>query len=275
MSYLIWMVTIVMAAFALTFVVVPLTRERQELRKITLAAALLVPLGAIGMYALIGEPGTTVHASAGSSASRDPGTGTDTQQPGTKVGSVASLVGGLVERLKQQPDDANGWLLLARSYEHLGEMEKAAAAYAKASALGASDEELEASLTAAKSSSGGEAEIHGRVTLDASAMGQVEPTDTVFIFAKAVNGSSMPVAALREPAKDLPFEFVLSDRQSMVDIARLSNFESVVVGARISRSGNAMQDDTGLTVQSDPVKVVGGDFIELIITSAHVADSSY
>jgi hypothetical protein len=275
MSYLLWIVTIAMAAFALTFVVIPLSRDRQGSRKITLAVALLVPLAAIGMYALTGQPGATVSTPAESPGFRDTGAATVKQQSGTRVGSVASLVGGLKERLKEHPDDPNGWLLLARSYEHLGQVEEAADAYAEASALGALDAKLEASLVTAISSSGGRAEIHGRVSLAAGVIDQVEPTDTVFVFAKAANGSSMPVAALRGPATDLPFEFVLNDRQSMVNIAKLSNFETVVVGARVSRSGNAMQDDTGLTVQSDPVKVIGGEFVDLKITSASVAGDSY
>lgn len=275
MSYLFWIISIAMASFALTFVVIPLTQNRDGLQRVKLAAALLVPILAIGMYTLLGEPSATESSLERSGEPRNSGVGGVTQQSATKVGTVASLVGGLAERLKEEPDDAKAWLLLARSYEHLGRREEAAAAYARASALGESDVSLEASLAKGNRSTGGKAEIHGRVSLAAAVSDQVEPTDTVFVFAKAVNGSSMPVAALRQSAGDLPFDFVLNDRLSMVDIAKLSNFETVVVGARISRSGNAMQDDMGLTVQSDPVKVVNGDFVELQIKPGTISDGSF
>jgi cytochrome c-type biogenesis protein CcmH len=49
-------------------------------------------------------------------------------------------------RLQQDPDDAKGWLLLARSYDHLGRGHDAVAAYQKATQLGLTDSELEARL---------------------------------------------------------------------------------------------------------------------------------
>ena len=66
----------------------------------------------------------------------------------------------------------------------------------------------------------------------------VSPTDTLFVFARAAEGPRMPVAILRAQAKDLPLEFTLDDRSSMMG-AKLSEQKSVIVGARISRSGNA------------------------------------
>ena len=43
------------------------------------------------------------------------------------------------QRLEEHPDDAKGWLLLAKSYDHVGRPEDAAAAYDKARELGLSD----------------------------------------------------------------------------------------------------------------------------------------
>ena len=64
----------------------------------------------------------------------------------TSIGSVESMVGGLEQRLQQQPADGKGWLLLAKSYRHLGRMDDARNAYAKAEALGNGDAIVAAQL---------------------------------------------------------------------------------------------------------------------------------
>ena len=48
---------------------------------------------------------------------------------------IRAMVEGLAEKLKENPDDLKGWLMLARSYEVLGEVEKAGQARARAEAL--------------------------------------------------------------------------------------------------------------------------------------------
>lgn len=63
-----------------------------------------------------------------------------------KLGPVAGLVGGLEQRLAESPEDAKGWLLLAKSYDHLGDNQKASTAYARAVELGLSDAEFEQKL---------------------------------------------------------------------------------------------------------------------------------
>ena len=63
-----------------------------------------------------------------------------------KLDSVANLVGGLETRLQENPEDAKGWLLLAKSYDHLGDNEKALRAYTKAVELGLSDTHMEMKL---------------------------------------------------------------------------------------------------------------------------------
>lgn len=59
-----------------------------------------------------------------------------------KTASVTQLLAGLETRLAQSPDDGKGWLLLAKSYEHLGRLGNAASAYEKANALGVTDEQF-------------------------------------------------------------------------------------------------------------------------------------
>ena len=65
-----------------------------------------------------------------------------------KSASVGALVGGLEARLVANPDDAKGWILLAKSHDHLGNSEKAWAAYSRARDLGMTDETLELKLAA-------------------------------------------------------------------------------------------------------------------------------
>jgi cytochrome c-type biogenesis protein CcmH len=65
-----------------------------------------------------------------------------------KSASVGSLVGGLEARLASNPEDAKGWILLARSHDHLGNEKEAWNAYSRARELGMTDETLELKLAA-------------------------------------------------------------------------------------------------------------------------------
>lgn len=61
---------------------------------------------------------------------------------GTETGQVASMVDRLAQRLKDQPQDAEGWAMLARSYSVLGRHPEALKAYEKAIALRKDDANL-------------------------------------------------------------------------------------------------------------------------------------
>jgi cytochrome c-type biogenesis protein CcmH len=81
--------------------------------------------------------------------------------------------------------------------------------------------------------------ISGTVALDPTLAGMVGPRDTLFIFARAADGPRMPVAISRVPATGFPVRFLLDDSMSMTPNFRLSQQKQVVVGARISKSGDA------------------------------------
>ncbi len=49
----------------------------------------------------------------------------------------------------------------------------------------------------------------------------------------------LPLEFTRHRVRDLPLEFTLDDRHAMSPAATLSSAQSVVIEARISRSGNA------------------------------------
>lgn len=81
--------------------------------------------------------------------------------------------------------------------------------------------------------------ISGTVTLDASLKGKVSPTDTLFIVARAPDGSNPPLAVKRFAVSDLPVHFNLDDTAAMIPSRTLSRFSEVMLIARISKSGLA------------------------------------
>jgi len=109
--------------------------------------------------------------------------------------------------------------------------------------------------------------VAGTVALGASLKGKAAPTDTVFVFARAADGPRMPLAIVRRQVKDLPFEFALDDSMAMAPNMKLSSFPEVVVGARISKSGNATPQAGDLEGLSRPVKV-GATGVAIVIDSA-------
>ena len=62
---------------------------------------------------------------------------------------IASLVGGLEQKLAAQPDDLDGWALLAQSYAFMGDAAAADAAIKKAIALGMDEQTLRARVDSA------------------------------------------------------------------------------------------------------------------------------
>ncbi len=107
-------------------------------------------------------------------------------------------------------------------------------------------------LAAAAPASG--ATIAGRVDISPALASKVALTDTVFIFARAVDGPRVPLAVLRVPAKELPKDFRLDDSMGMGPSAKLSAAPAVIVEARISKSGNATPQAGDLSGKSGPVK---------------------
>jgi cytochrome c-type biogenesis protein CcmH len=265
---------------------------------------------------------------------------------GSAMGQIEAMVGKLEDRLKSQPDDAEGWSMLGRSYSALGRYPDSVKAFqrvvdmrpkdaqgyadladAKAMAAGrklagepaaliAKALELdpknlkalalagtiafdgndfakaarlwEAAIAAAEPGSelarnleGGVAEarsraglpaasapaapaavaaaagttVTGKVQLAATLKGRASPEDTVFVFARATEGPKMPLAIVRKQVKDLPFDFTLDDSTSMGPQFRLSSAKQVVVGARVSKSGNATAQPGDLQGFSQPVSV--------------------
>jgi cytochrome c-type biogenesis protein CcmH len=114
--------------------------------------------------------------------------------------------------------------------------------------------EAEAEPAAGAPASSG-AIVKGRVQLAATLAAKAAPNDTVFVFARATQGPRMPLALLKRQVKDLPLEFALDDSMAMMPNMKLSNYSTVVIGARVSKGGDAMPSSGDLQGFSDPVKV--------------------
>src|SRR5205085_487547 len=96
--------------------------------------------------------------------------------------------------------------------------------------------------------------IEGRVDVSPALASKVALNDIVFIFARAAEGQRMPLAVLRIPAKELPRDFSLDDSMGMGPGAKLSAAASVIVEARISKSGNALPQSGDMFGRSAPLK---------------------
>ncbi len=326
-----------------------------------LAAGAFVVLIAAAGYLWTGSPSLVTET--GAVAAAQPASAPHALGPE----QIAAMAEKLKERLKEKPDDAEGWAMLGRSYAVLGRAQEAVPAYAKAvelvgedaglladyadvlalannrslegepmkviqRALKANPDQLKAlSLAgtyafdkkdyagavkywerivvlaptspdapkdprfvdqvrasvaearqlagmppaadaptaapmaqAVQAPQGGEAPaaapnpdafVSGKVTLSAGLAGKASPDDTVFIFARAAQGPRMPLAIIRKQVKDLPIEFRLDDAMAMQPAMRLSAFPQVVVGARVSKRGDAVPQPGDLEGASQPVKV--------------------
>ena len=105
------------------------------------------------------------------------------------------------------------------------------------------------------------------VSLDPALAAGAAAGDTVFIFARAVSGPRMPLAIVRKQVSDLPVTVTLDDSTAMAPSMKLSNFDAVAVGARVSKSGTAMPQSGDLQGLVAPVTPGSGETVELAIDS--------
>jgi cytochrome c-type biogenesis protein CcmH len=119
------------------------------------------------------------------------------------------------------------------------------------------------SLEAAQGSA--RVEVSGTVSVESRLASRVGRGSTLFIYAKAVDSPGPPLAVLRTTTGDWPVSFRLDDSMAMVPSRRLSQFQKVVVEARISRSGQATPAPGDLYVTSEALTPGAGRKLALII----------
>lgn len=313
-------------------------------RSAAVVISILIPIMALTLYNMLGAKEAGLH----------PEDAAPQVQAEGHEGTLEEQVRKLQDHLQQNPDDAEGWMMLARSYYFLKQYGAAAETFGRASSLQQDSNaelladyadalamangrnmagkpyelvkkalaiqpqfqkalwlagtatyqagDLEATLEYWKrlleifpkgsenymqmqknigeiqqkmglpvdeveqaASAAGGPSISGVVNLDESLMLQAAVGDTLFVFARAATGPRMPLAIVRKTVKDLPLEFTLDDSMAMNPTMKLSSFQQVVVGARISKSGNAMPQPGDLQVMSQPMDVNSGEFVELVI----------
>lgn len=112
---------------------------------------------------------------------------------------------------------------------------------------------------------GSAAEISGTVSLAGRFAARVQPDATLFVYAKAADSAGPPLAVWRTTASEWPVRFRLDDSMAMLPSRRLSQFDKVIVEARISRSGQATPASGDLYVTSDVVRPLAGQKLTLVI----------
>ena len=111
----------------------------------------------------------------------------------------------------------------------------------------------------------GAAEVSGTVSIDSRLVARVQRDATLFIYAKAADSPGPPLAVLRTTAAAWPVSFHLDDSMAMIPSRRLSQFDKVVVEARISRSGQATPSSGDLYVTSPVLHPAAGKKLALVI----------
>ena len=110
-------------------------------------------------------------------------------------------------------------------------------------------------------------EVH--VTLAEALQEQVKPGDTLFVYARATQGSSMPLAIVKKLASELPITVVLDDSMAMTPSMKLSSFKEVAILARVSSSGSAKVQSGDL--QGIVSSVILGKQDKIVVTIDQIA----
>lgn len=125
-----------------------------------------------------------------------------------------------------------------------------------------------ASPGAAAPASSGPA-LRVQVSLAPALKARLASGDTLFVYARAENGPPMPLAVARLDAGQLPATVTLTDAMSMLPSMKLSSVPRVVIGARISHSGNAMAQAGDLEGDGGVVDVESKAPVKVVIDKVH------
>jgi cytochrome c-type biogenesis protein CcmH len=113
-------------------------------RTTAVAFGVAIPILAVILYYQIGTPKALTPGQPGLSSGREEveGGGASRAPGQPSQQEIEARVAKLAARLKENPDDAQGWAMLARSYQNFKRYKEASDAYARAAELTGSDAQL-------------------------------------------------------------------------------------------------------------------------------------
>lgn len=94
---------------------------------------------------------------------------------------------------------------------------------------------------------------------------EADVNHSLFVYAKAASGPPMPLAVKRLKVADLPLTVTLDDSLAMTPEMKLSNFPQVIVGARISPSGQATPQRGDLEGETGPIAPADQPSVKVLI----------
>jgi hypothetical protein len=210
------------------------------------------------------------------------------QSSATKLESVDELLLGLKQRLQSQPNDVDGWVLLSKSYYHLNRGQEADAAFQKAKALGYRGSwqplpridsfsqnsssainlrDYKINTDSVQATSQTTAGLQLNISLNPALQKELSPDSVVFVFVRSLESPGPPLAVVRTTVGELPFEIALNDSHAMIPSRTISSAGKVIVGARISVSGNPERQPGDYEQLSDSIPADSNKTIEIIITN--------
>jgi cytochrome c-type biogenesis protein CcmH len=139
------------------------------MRKFAYGVGMAIPIGVIALYFVIGNPqglSPSLPSEAAATASQQGGPMSNQQ--------IAANVEKLARKLEQNPNDAQGWLMLARSYTLMERFADAASAYEHATALNGNDASIWADYAEASAMANGQ-RLAGKPTEVISRALQIDP----------------------------------------------------------------------------------------------------
>jgi hypothetical protein len=271
-----WFTAGVLTGVTVTAVSMPFLRgvgtafaSRPRAYLVAAAGLALFACSAALLYLAVGSPSSVQQA-----APAHPVAGGTT--PGSKAPSMEEATARLAARLERDGGSADEWELLAKSYDFLGRGADASRARTHAGmpslanvaqALpGESQVQAEPEHPVPSDSlAAGDTAISGTVSVESRLASRVHPDATLFIYAKAADSPGPPLAVLRLTAGRWPVSFRLDDSMAMLPSRRLSQFQKVIVEARISRSGQAAPAAGDLYVTSSVLTPTDGKKLALVI----------
>lgn len=119
-----WIVATLLVAGGLLFIMPALWGQGRHERVLAGGAALAFPLLVVAVYLAAGTPGAI--------APQHPGSKGDAAGHAASQEQALAMIAALAQRMRDTPDNTEGWIMLARSYSALGRYADAALAYERA-----------------------------------------------------------------------------------------------------------------------------------------------